>query len=615
MADAPQWTITHAGLHPGPRTIALPAGRCEIRGRSGSGKTTLMWAWLLATTGYVPGDGINGRDCPSSRFLNGGIVASATVTIPGGLTVGWACPQNGRETYSIAPAGGARDIVAHDDVALRLSKAIADRVAKSQHPDARKLGAALARQQLMAIAAPGWLAEGLTRQTETDSRPYRDLLTDMLAGPDAVREWLEARLEPDEPRAQKAAEVARTKANADEKRAEGALQAILRQTDLRPETPDEDTVERARAAVAALDAAAVGHAARKSRHAAAKPAHDAWRQRAEAHAAWLARAAEVVKPAQPKPTVETMGPLIRERDAADAALAAIVTRQHDARGIDADRRTAATLTTIPCRGRIVVDDDGAEIDCSLCSLITDAQAARDRVAIAPPAPTEAEVAAAKTTADAATTAHNDAVALLGAWASYDMASAALGAEPPAPGAEPERPADPGPEPDGRTVQRQRDIIRAADNAAILLEAWERRQTERAAELERLRAAHAAAQIAAARAEEVLRLVRDAPGSVLGERVDQMLEGYPDLRMTVSPSSVTIFWRGRRWVDLSSGERVVASCLLQDALRRTVRMSWVPVWADDAQLGAGDGVALPDCGSRPLWIIRGADIDGLEVVHG
>ena len=331
-----------------------------------------------------------------------------------------------------------------------------------------------------------------------------------------------------------------------------------------------------------------------------------------ARADWTRRSAEVEgsKPRSPKPSPEEVGRSIAARDAAAAQVKAIDARTATARQSDADRKAAAQADAVPCRGRMLVDRTGDDVDCSTCPALASAIEARQRLASSVAGPTPGEVAEVYAAAQRAEEAAAAVARSVGAWRTWEAASAALGACPAEVATPPDAPA-PGPEP--RLNPAHRALLDRAATADALHTAWSERQRTRDARLAAARAELVAAQAKAARAKAVVGLVRGAAGQVLHDALTVFHEHAGDVVLQVSDTSATLYWRSRPWGALSQGERLVADVALRDALRVAVKAPWLPLWVDDSQLATGPGVVLPDAGARPTWVLRGDDaIESLEV---
>jgi len=558
------WTLRVVGLAPHvDTTITLPHGGATIRGPSGVGKSTLLvQAALLALTGAgserEPSTAATVATPTPPGRIAAGSVATVELTTPAGGRLTWSCASGGRPERSLRRASG---------------EVITDPAAIGQ-----ALGAAGDRDVVAAIMAPMWML-GRLALPPAASQPMRDVLSRALVA-GRVSAYLDEHLQPHEPRDRKRADKAATDTRRDALHAAGALSAIVGDPDPEPIRPDPDRVAAARAKHAAHVEATEAH----HRTIGALGALPDIAAAERAAKAWDVRRAGIVRPKVPRPEGE-IGALLQARDLADRAAAA-----HAA--VAADRRTAALLEQVPCKGqrvgirRDLFDDESEsiEVDCGTCPLLRTAREARDRTPAA--LPDLPDVDAARAAVEAAQ-----------AWLAHDAELARLGERPVVP-APVERPVAP------VLAPWVGEVLQAATRAEAAHEAWTARQASRAARLETAQATAASTAAAAERATEVQRLVREAPGLVLSEVAAQLGE-LAGLTVDASPSAVSVAWRGIPWGSLSSGQSVAADAAFRVALRSMCGLDWLPVVIDDAQLATGEDVRLPGDDAGPVWVIRGA----------
>lgn len=467
-------------------------------------------------------------------------------------------------------------------------------------------------------------------------RPLRDLLEEALPG-DSAEAIIAAGTDPSEPRTEKAALAWRANAVKDHQRTFGMLQEArnaLRETQRRrDDLPAPATVE---AASVALDAAA---------------RHDAYRAAVTAREAWQARADAVREPETREvdaATVATLNEAARRAEAetdnlhedlerlrieADRSAkldVAVLSGEQDARRnleTAAKMHDAASerLARLPsaCAGvtsgcmaatlrqqaeedvaRAVVVKGSAEV--ALAEAVRLLRAAEDdaetlsaqmqrRVSAA----REAFVAA-RDVADKAAARVHAALDAASAWNAYRRALAALGMPPAVPD-------EPGPAPlIGRDEARA--ILRAAEGANVLDDV-ERDTTDRIATLE---ATLAKLGDAVDRAEEVLALVRSAPGTALRGKLALLGDMGPiTLEVPEEGPSLVVRVDGRPWELASTGRQVVADAWFRGALRRATGVD-VPIVVDGVQDVGGQ--PLPDL-EAPVVYLRTTDGAGMEVSRG
>jgi len=177
-----------------------------------------------------------------------------------------------------------------------------------------------------------------------------------------------------------------------------------------------------------------------------------------------------------------------------------------------------------------------------------------------------------------------------AWATYRQRVADRGTRP-------EDAPDPGPEPiapEALTLSpTDRQLLADAEAYPRLLAAHQERAaaiTQRAAET----AAHAAAKAATrTRAEQVLELVRSAPGRVLAGKLAQLGDMGP-VTITATDDEIAVLVDGRPWRVASTGRRIAADAILRAALRRAVGLDALPIVVDEAQ--SVGGIDWPDLGA-------------------
>lgn len=510
-------------------------------------------------------------------------------------------------------------------------------------------------------------------------RPLRDLLERALPGPSASA-LLDGALQPGEPRDPKAAEAARRDARKARDEAAGrrgeadrALAALLAAS--LPTSLVAD-VERARAEVAAWASASAALTGAREALVAWKAKVAAHEASARAAEAWDARATAIVAPeAKPLPDDEAAGlraevhglkgATQKRAEAVEAARAKLApvppallaeVARCEAAVQDAERRVedavrrAKLLETVPCKGRILHPGptkphlyDSSEIHCGSCSLLTDAREAASSVARledaanaanaalvrARKAVEDANLAAlkAKTAYDKAVADHAAAaeklatvqakldahVAAEKAHAVHRDALAALGDRPevvPHPGEAPT--VEEVPEP-VRARRFLEDVARWEAEAAA-----HARQVEAASKrLADAEKAHADAEAKAARADEVVEIVRAAPGRALAGKLAALGSGPLSVVVPEDGDAVQVLIDGRPWALASTGRRIVADLDFRARLRAvatsgTMRLGWLPLFVDEVQSVGGQ--ALPDV-AGPVVALRTTDGGELVVTAG
>ena len=647
-------TIRGLGPHESTDLDLDPTGPTWVRGPSEAGKSAIVRSVMFVLYGLdvdgaaFPVDAIHegaSRMEVDLTFAKSGLTLSRTMTAARSQT------RKGSKDGSIVA-------YANDEGMLRAIGPLAD----------RELG--------RIVMVPGaWQA---LAQGPGGGRPLRDFLARVLPG--ATEESiLDERLEPHEPRNPKGAEESRKLARKAAAVAEGSLATRREHAEhfaaRRVVGPTAEEVESAREAIRAYDQAVAASEGQRAALQAWREQTQAAQAARAALTAWTARRDRLQAPREAEPTeaelaglrseVAGLSKVVEDRRAKLAALPAVpdtraaLEAHADAasvldevgRRIERATEAAGLLDGVPCGGRLLqiatptVNDrhDLTPVECGSCPLLTTAQAARAslpgleeqeskcRAALqaATAASEKAEVVATRTSAaqGKAQAAVTEAEAKLAdkraaldrltatarAWAAHREAEAALGPEP-------KVPADHGPAPQVSTPAEPIDARR-------VLRAVEAAERDAARHAEDLREATdavtvaeealAKAQATAARAEEVVAIVRAAPGEALRGKLDAVQTEH--LRVVVPEDGdairVEVHCGGDRWLPwhlASTGRRIVADLAFRAALRSAVGLGPVPLFVDEVQ--SVGGLALPEVAGPVVYLVTTAD-EALEVQTG
>jgi hypothetical protein len=209
------------------------------------------------------------------------------------------------------------------------------------------------------------------------------------------------------------------------------------------------------------------------------------------------------------------------------------------------------------------------------------------------------VAKSKEAGDAATAARTRKEAA----AAYDAAVKALGPEPTIPSiGETAKPDAPKPSPE--QVVQARATIEAAQQAegAAAQHARATASAEQAATA--AEAAHKAAEAERFRMNVLVDAVRKAP-TVIAERQIAALGDLGPVSLRFVGNGVEVLVDGLPWEFASDGRCVVADLHFRAALRRAVKLGWLPLFVDSVQ--AVGGQPVPDVGG-PVVHLRTTDGD-------
>lgn len=568
-----------SGIGPHASTdLTLPAS-ASITGPSESGKSTLIAAIAWCLWGSTLDGALQRKD----------EAAQVIVSLASGIQIARKRTTAGTVMITICTADGAQ---------VRIS---------SQAGLAPYLGELTDADRGRLVLVPmAWreLAEG-----PGNGRAFREFLARVLPG-STVTALLAAELVEGEPRDEKRAgewvRVARQEAAHAQGQADEAARASAGPE---PVAPDAAQVEAARAVARAVDASRVAVAA----HA---PTLAAWRASAAQRAARVAEqarwdAAQPVEPAVSDPSAEEVASAQeaisqweRESETARSALADVA--EHERAVAAFARREQERAGWMERRARLVEPTaTGCPGVTSGCQRAADAQAAHHAAVVAlgdcPSELPEPGACTSRRDAEEAVAAAGRGLAsarqrlaaltqAAASWTTYRQRVADRGTRP-------EDAPDPGPEPIAPELlilsPTERQILADAEAYPRLLAAHRERVAaiaQRAADTAAVASAKGATRT---RAEQVLELVRSAPGRVLAGKLAQLGDMGP-VTITATDDEIAVLIDGRPWRVASTGRRIAADAILRAALRRAVGLHELPIVVDEAQ--SVGGIDWPDLGA-------------------